>query len=157
MDPCDTNHVHLHGDIRDAGEKSQIRTVLSLVGPFTQRMKSVWTFCNCWIKLKWDFKANKKVLLRERSGIPTAAYQVLHMLPYRGGGYLPLPGGTYPGRGVRYPIPGRGVPPQHGVPLGVDRLKNITSVSSVITNRKHRPQVWIGFKSKHIAYQLDPD
>ena len=62
-------------------------------------------------------------------GIPTAAYHVLHLLSYPGGGegvypipgqgevspsWYPLPILTWLGRG--YPIPGLGVPPPWGTP-----------------------------------------
>ena len=53
-------------------------------------------------------------------GVPTVAYQVLHLLPI-GGGYLPWTGGTYLGQGVptleggtylgqEVPTLGRGIP-----------------------------------------------
>ena len=66
-------------------------------------------------------KGTRKSSCVSARGIPTAAYQVLHMLPYPGEG-VPWLGGTYPGWGVYLPWQGgtylgREYLPWPGVPI----------------------------------------
>ena len=105
--------------------------------------------CISLVQMQMKICRNKKVLpVRTQEGIPTAAYQVLHMLPYHGGGPIlavgeggvpTLAGGTYLGQGGTYPgwkdtYLDQGVPtsaggylPWLGYSPGCGQTENITS------------------------------
>ena len=113
---------------------------------------SLWTYSR-WDKDEWTFFKTRKSSCVNSRGIPTAAYQVLHMLSYPGGRYLPWPGGYLPWPGGYLPwwgVPtlgypphiwtwlGKSSPPPSGPgrstpsPLGVNRPSPFLRIRSVI-------------------------